>query len=499
LALLSNGTVAAWGDGDDGDTNIPSGLTNVVAIAAGSSHNLALLSNGTVVAWGLNDFGQCNVPAGLSNVMAIAAGEYHSVALKNDGTVVAWGDNTSGQANVPNELPTAVPTEVPNSSPPSFTTTYYSPIVVKYIAAGGYHTIAAIFSQSVQYPVNISKDLLLIYNSNSLDSSNVCQYYLTHRPMVTTANVLGIGCTTNAVISPAGFTNNFMIPVQNWLSNNPTIRPLYVVLFQDLPQEVNPYTTNYEVNNGDPSVQYQLHNWTALGWSPFVTSINMNGTSSTNYFSSDGTNDCIAYINKLTNMAAGNPPGTLFISATAGGYGNSNWYFDQDSYGFGSNAAAGVLSVDPSASIFGFTSPSFTTNATNVAGYYTCGVDCNPAFTPGFATNGAIQFFGNSGWYIMSTVDSFNGQRVPSFSPQWSFLTWFATNAFDGTNYSNTPVGAVVHVNEPDSTGQENRYIYFGDWAAGKSFAISAWDALIGNPLGDYTECAVVGDPFTRK
>jgi len=46
----------------------------VIAIAAGSSHNLALRSDGTVRAWGANYDGQCNVPAGLSNVVAITAG-----------------------------------------------------------------------------------------------------------------------------------------------------------------------------------------------------------------------------------------------------------------------------------------------------------------------------------------------------------------------------------------------------------------------------------------
>ena len=38
-------------------------------------------SGGTVVAWGQNYNGQTNVPAGLSGVTAIAAGAYHTVTL----------------------------------------------------------------------------------------------------------------------------------------------------------------------------------------------------------------------------------------------------------------------------------------------------------------------------------------------------------------------------------------------------------------------------------
>ena len=60
---------------------MPTGLANVVAIAAGIFHNLALKNNGTVVAWGDNSRGQTNVPTGLSNVVAVAAGDYHSLAL----------------------------------------------------------------------------------------------------------------------------------------------------------------------------------------------------------------------------------------------------------------------------------------------------------------------------------------------------------------------------------------------------------------------------------
>ena len=48
-------------------------------------------ASGTVVAWGDNTFGQSSVPAGLTNVIAISGGAEHTLALKADGTVVAWG------------------------------------------------------------------------------------------------------------------------------------------------------------------------------------------------------------------------------------------------------------------------------------------------------------------------------------------------------------------------------------------------------------------------
>ena len=52
-----------------------------MAVAAGGSHNLALKGDGTVVAWGANWYGQTNVPPGLSNVVAVAAGMGHSLVF----------------------------------------------------------------------------------------------------------------------------------------------------------------------------------------------------------------------------------------------------------------------------------------------------------------------------------------------------------------------------------------------------------------------------------
>ncbi|HRI14795.1 MAG TPA: immunoglobulin domain-containing protein, partial [Verrucomicrobiota bacterium] len=120
VALKSDGTVVAWGDNGLGQvTGVFLGDTYVVAnpvtlgsevlrevraVAAGYGYTLALKQDGTVVAWGNNDNGQTDIPEDLRGVTAIAAGPNRAVALKSDGTVVAWGNNDNGQTDIPEDL-----------------------------------------------------------------------------------------------------------------------------------------------------------------------------------------------------------------------------------------------------------------------------------------------------------------------------------------------------------------------------------------------------------
>ena len=106
---------------NDAQSDIPIGLSGVIAISEGKDFALALKSDGTVVAWGDNSKGQCKVPHGLTGVIAIAAGGFHSLALKSDGTVVTWGDNSYRQTTVPLGL-----------------------TGIKSVAAGRYHSMASL-------------------------------------------------------------------------------------------------------------------------------------------------------------------------------------------------------------------------------------------------------------------------------------------------------------------------------------------------------------------
>ena len=100
LVLKTNGTVSAWGWSHDGQTNVPAGLSNVVAIAA-HDHSMALKQDGSVIVWGSQIPAVLNVPSSATNVIAISAGFNYSLALRADGSVVAWGLAPSGDTNLP--------------------------------------------------------------------------------------------------------------------------------------------------------------------------------------------------------------------------------------------------------------------------------------------------------------------------------------------------------------------------------------------------------------
>jgi hypothetical protein len=264
-------------------------------------------------------------------------------------------------------------------------------------------------------------------------------------------------------------------------------------------------TNDYNADPDNPygSISYHLHH-SYPGWQPFVNNLNA-GTLA----------DCEAYVDKLANIGTNYSPGKLIISASAGGYGNTNYvldgirfggptpYEDYSINGFVVAAATnGLLAAGvPSSSILFSdwlevvsnnvlqTLP-HPTGMTNVAGYVTWGV--HSSLGPAYATSGAVRWYGNSGWWIIETVESFNGQRAQN-SEQGNFIKWFSPTAFGGSNYSNTPIGAVSHVEEPTVFGVSSSSPYFGLWAGAKNFAIAAWNSR------NTAFFQAAGDPLTTK
>lgn len=122
LGVANDSTVWAWGNNSNGQlgdgstsrkttpTKVEGNLIDVISVAAGRENfSLALKSDGTVWSWGSNANGQLGIGSsggsqylpvqvsGLTDVIAIAAGGAFSLALKKDGTVWSWGKNSEGQ------------------------------------------------------------------------------------------------------------------------------------------------------------------------------------------------------------------------------------------------------------------------------------------------------------------------------------------------------------------------------------------------------------------
>ncbi len=113
--------------------------------------------------------------------------------------------------------------------------------------------------------------------------------------------------------------------------------------------------------------------------------------------------------------------------------------------------------------------------------------------TKEYPRNGAVMWNRSSGWWIIETIESYNGLRHNSDLLQAFFLQWFTLVAFRGTNnYSKTPVGAVSHVYEPVG-GVNDAATYFGLWEARKNFGICSWNSR----RTPYFQA--VRDPLVRK
>lgn len=224
LALLPNGTVKVWGDNALGQLGLglpspglvtapqqipASSLNSVLAISTGGpSFSLALLTNGTVMAWGENAFGQLGlgnttnqttpqlIPASsLGNVVAVAAGHSHALALLSNGTVKAWGKNTSGQLGLGGIINQSTPQQIPVASLSG----------VAAIAAGYGHSLALLSNGTVKaWGWNQDRQLGLGNNTDQLTPQQIPVGSLSNAVAIAAAAVHSLALHANGRVSSWG-------------------------------------------------------------------------------------------------------------------------------------------------------------------------------------------------------------------------------------------------------------------------------------------------------
>jgi alpha-tubulin suppressor-like RCC1 family protein len=122
-ALLTNSSIACWGDNVYGSLGANDNAVHAMPVVAQATTNFSQVSvgGGTTCAvdafnglwcWGMNNFGQVgngtNIPLSmmtgvlkpvsvLSAVTRVAVGGQHTCAIKTDGKLYCWGQNTFGQ------------------------------------------------------------------------------------------------------------------------------------------------------------------------------------------------------------------------------------------------------------------------------------------------------------------------------------------------------------------------------------------------------------------
>jgi hypothetical protein len=121
MALHLDGSIVSWGNDEYGQvSNTPKLETSTTegdtpndedakppyftAISAGGHHSLALLSDGSIDAWGRDNYGQVYHTPFDNNFIAISGGAWNNFALTKDKMIVGWGYDQGGVlSGIPDE------------------------------------------------------------------------------------------------------------------------------------------------------------------------------------------------------------------------------------------------------------------------------------------------------------------------------------------------------------------------------------------------------------
>ena len=167
-AILDNGAVSCWGRGTDGqlgngatsDKSTPTLTSSLgtgrtaVALSSGGFHTCAILDNGAVSCWGDGDYGRLGnggssaktTPTLTSSLgtgrtaVALSSGRFHTCAILDNGAVSCWGDGDDGRLGNG---------ATSDKSTPTFTSSLGTGRTAVALSSGGYHTCAILDNGAV--------------------------------------------------------------------------------------------------------------------------------------------------------------------------------------------------------------------------------------------------------------------------------------------------------------------------------------------------------------
>jgi hypothetical protein len=358
--------------------------------------------------------------------------------------------------------------------------------------------------------------VLVVYNQSSADSLKVLNYYRTQRPGFQKVQTLAVNLPDSEIITEELFNQQLRDPIAQRLRNNKN-KIHYLVLLQGIPSRVaygdlSNFWYQKVLRNGPPaSVQVLLSTVLATEDEinnqsypkkegefklPIHTSFNPESFPGTTvlvtHLSMGSTEATLAYIDKLKKTGqAMKTPHVILSTRTEEKLSSGIYYFDDAErkypiYPWGDFSRRLLTWYCPYAQTW-YSGSNHITRAHHVSGYMTWGANGNQGYL--YPLDGKVSFSGNSNWYLIFTVESFNGQKEVE---QGNFTRWFDKKAFGGSNYEYTPVGAVTHVEEPRLIGVSSGD-FFAMWEKGHLFIEAAW-ASRRTPY-----FMAIGDPLIKK
>jgi glucose/arabinose dehydrogenase len=150
MALKADGTVICWPDGQP-PRPVPPSVTNIIAISVQQTHSLALRADGKVLSWDSYTGAPLDVPSNVSNILAIAAGPDCSFAITRSPILLqsplsqaGWvGSNVTVSAIIGSSDPLAYQWFLEGVPVPWATNNALNFTEVGYTNAGEYYLIAS--------------------------------------------------------------------------------------------------------------------------------------------------------------------------------------------------------------------------------------------------------------------------------------------------------------------------------------------------------------------